>query len=230
MDKVNDKNRFRHGIYVAIAFVLTIVGFSIINGFYNQSLQNFGIRPREIKGIIGIFTAPLLHGDFNHLLSNIFPLIFAIPGLFYFHYRAAVPVLTVIYLLSGFWVWLTGRDAVHLGASGVVFGLLSFLFFAGLFQRNRAGFAVAAAILFLYGIPVITGFFPSPGISFEAHISGATAGLFMAAYISLDRLQNNNNKKVRNENINDHVNSTKPEEMTFIYTYHPKDESEDKLS
>lgn len=227
MDQLNDKNRFRHGILVAIGLVFTIIAFSVIFGFYNPNLQNLGIRPRVMKGITGIFTAPLLHGDINHLLSNAFPLLFAIPGLFYFHYKNAVPVLVVIYLLSGFWVWLTGRDAVHLGASGVVFGLLSFLFFAGLFQKNRAGFAVAAVILFLYGIPVITGFFPSPGISFEAHISGATAGLFMAAYISFDRWQN---KKEKKENINQRVDSTSSEELTFIYTYHPKDESEDKVS
>lgn len=226
MSLPNDKTRFRHGLFVAIAIVFTLVAFAVINGFYNQDLHNLGIRPRTITGILGIFTAPLLHGDFNHLLSNSFPLLFAIPGLFYFHYKNALPVLVVIYLLSGFWVWLTGRDAVHLGASGVVFGLLSFLFFAGLFQKNRSGFAVAAVILFLYGIPVITGFIPSPGISFEAHISGATAGLFMAAYISIDRWQGRKKKENRNNN----VNSTAYEEMTFIYQYRPKDESEKNIS
>jgi membrane associated rhomboid family serine protease len=222
----NDKIRFRHGLFVAIAIVLTLIAFAVINGFYNQDLHNLGIRPRTVKGIVGIFTAPLLHGDFNHLLSNSFPLLFAIPGLFYFHYKDALSVLIVVYLLSGFWVWLTGRDAVHLGASGVVFGLLSFLFFAGLFQKNRSGFAVAAIILFLYGIPVITGFIPSPGISFEAHISGATAGLFMATYISLDRWL----KRKKTVNENNQVNSTAYEEITFIYQYHPKDESEDNAS
>lgn len=221
MNLKKDKIRFRHGLFVAIAIILTLIAFAVIKGFYTHDLHNLGIRPRTVKGIVGIFTAPLLHGDLNHLLSNSFPLLFAITGLFYFHYKKAFSVLIIIYLLSGFWVWLTGRNAVHLGASGVVFGLLSFLFFAGLFQKNRSGFAVSAVILFLYGIPLITGFIPSPGISFEAHISGATAGLFMATYISLDKWS----VRKKKDRINQ-LSSTTSEEITFIYQFRPKDEIE----
>lgn len=182
-----------------------------------------GIKPRTIEGALGILTAPVLHGDFYHLISNLFPLILAIPGLFYFFYKEAIPVMVVVYLLSGFWVWLSARDSVHLGASGVVNGLLAFLFFSGIFQMKRSGYALAAAILFLYGIPVISGFFPSPGISYESHIAGATAGAFMAIYYAIDI-----NRPAQNKNYC--LDSTSEEKITFQYHYKPKNESEENIS
>lgn len=226
MREPTDKIRFRHGLSVAVAIVFSILLFSLFMGFYQEELRNYGIRPRTLKGVLGIFTAPLLHGDLEHLLSNSFPLLMAIPALFYFYYKYAFPVLIVVYLLSGFWVWLGARDAVHLGASGVVNGVLSFLFFAGLFQRKRSGFAVAAAILFLYGIPLITGFFPSPGISFEAHISGATAGFFMAGYVSFDFKKGRKEPKA----MRDVLTTTAEERITFVYRYKSKQEYKDDIS
>ena len=181
-----DKDRFRTGVTISVVGIFIIVLVELLKGFHSADLYFLGIRPRTIQGLIGILTAPVLHADLQHLLSNSFPLLFAIPGIFYFYYKDARWVIVAIYLLSGFWVWLTGRDAVHLGASGVVNGLLSFLFFAGLFQKNRAGIALALIVVFLYGAPILAGFFPKPGISFEAHISGATAGLFMAVLLSFD--------------------------------------------
>lgn len=215
MNQVNDKIKFRAGIYVGVAFVFIIIIFALLGGFYDDNLQHLGIRPRTLIGVLGIFTAPVVHGDLYHLLSNAFPLLFAIPVLFYFYYRHAIPVLITVYILSGFWVWLGARDAVHLGASGVVYGLISFLFFASLLQKSKSGTAMAFVILFLYGAPLVTGFFPSPGISFEAHISGAVAGLFMAVFLKFYVAE----KNIKTEEATANINTTSSEKISFTYFY-----------
>lgn len=222
--QTKDSIKFRLGVFVAVAVIFVLATFALVWGFYSDGLQHLGIRPRSLKGILGIFTAPIVHGDLNHLLSNAFPILMAIPALFYFFYHRAVAVLITTYLLSGFWVWISARDAIHLGASGVVYGLISFLFFASIFKKNRSGLALAAVIIFLYGAQLVVGFFPSPGISFEAHISGAVAGLFIAGF-----LQFYDYKKPENEeNLSSTVNSSSSEEVTFKYFYKSSDDSKKK--
>lgn len=224
MRKVDDKKKFREGVLVAAILVFLLFIFAIIKGFYANELQYLGIRPRTLEGVVGIFTAPVVHGDLYHLLSNAFPLLFGIPVLFYLYYKRALIILLVVYLLSGFWVWLIARNAVHLGASGVVYGLLSFLFFASIIRRNRQGLALAAVIIFLYGAPLLTGFFPTPGISFEAHIAGAVAGLFMAVYLKFDEKGAEvTDQPIPSENV---IDSTSPEKINFTYTYKNSSDSE----
>lgn len=225
MKHSTDKIRFKEGVYVAVIFIFILIVFALLKGFYDDNLQHLGIRPRTLIGVVGIFTAPVVHGDLYHLLSNAFPLLFAIPVLFYFYYRHAIPVFITIYILSGFWVWLSARDAIHLGASGIVYGLLSFLFFASLLQKSKSGTAMAFIIIFLYGAPLVTGFFPSPGISFEAHISGAVAGVFIAGFLKLyDR-----EGKIEKEDLPGDIHSTSSEKITFTYLYKSSSDREKNI-
>ena len=85
---------------------------------------------------MGIFVAPFIHGNVFHLISNTFPLIFLGVGLFYFYHRIAWQVILAIYLISGFWVWLAARDAYHIGASGVIYGLIFFMLLSGFIRKN----------------------------------------------------------------------------------------------
>ncbi|WP_017731695.1 rhomboid family intramembrane serine protease [Nafulsella turpanensis] len=142
----------------------------------------FGILPRTLSGTMGIITAPLIHGDILHLLSNTFPLLLLGVSVFYFYDKIALEVFGWIYFMSGFWVWMAARDAYHIGASGIVYGLVAFLFFSGLFRRDTRSLAISLVVIFLYG-GMLHGIFPTnQEISWESHLLGALAGSFCAFF------------------------------------------------
>ncbi|UII31548.1 rhomboid family intramembrane serine protease [Fulvivirga ulvae] len=175
--------KLRRSIYYTLAFVALIWGIKIVEFIFDYSFGEFGILPRTLSGSVGIFTAPLIHGDIYHLLSNTLPITILGVGLFYFYDRIAVWVVLLIYLITGFWVWIAARDAYHIGASGVVYGLLTFLLFSGFFRRDSSTLAISFIVLFLYGGTFLTGMIPEDtGISWESHLMGAIAGIFCAIY------------------------------------------------
>lgn len=175
--------RLRKSIYYTLAFVALIWGVKIIEFAFDYNFGEFGILPRTLSGSVGIFTAPLIHGDVYHLLSNTLPIIILGVGLFYFYDKIALWVVLLIYLITGFWVWIAARDAYHIGASGIVYGLLTFLLFSGFFRRDSSTLAISFIVLFLYGGTFLTGMVPEDsGISWESHLMGAIAGVFCAVY------------------------------------------------
>lgn len=143
----------------------------------------FGILPRHLTGMIGILTGPLIHGTFVHLLSNTFPLVFLLVAVFYFYEEIALEVFVWIYLITGAWVWIAAREAYHIGASGLVYGLATFLFFSGIFRRDARSVAVATAIAFLYS-GMVQGVLPGADttVSWESHMLGSAAGVFCSFY------------------------------------------------
>jgi len=138
-----------------------------------------GIKPQLPSGLVGVLFAPLLHGDFGHLLSNTPPLFVLSALIFFFYRRIAVPSFLMIYVLTGLLVWIFARPQhYHIGASGVVYGLVAFVFWNGFFRRNVKSIALALIIAFYYGSMFI-GIFPgTPGISWESHLLGAVVGIF----------------------------------------------------
>jgi membrane associated rhomboid family serine protease len=151
---------------------------------YGWPLSNFGIQPRSVLGLIGIFAAPLIHGSILHLVSNTVPLLFLGSVLFFFYYRIG----GVVFFRSYFWtntlVWLFARPANHIGASGVVYSLAFFLIFFGLFRRDFVSILISVLTLLLYG-GVFYGVLPTdPRISWESHIAGAAVGLYSAINFS----------------------------------------------
>ncbi|MBL6449995.1 rhomboid family intramembrane serine protease [Fulvivirga sp. 29W222] len=175
--------KLRRSIYYTLAFVALIWGIKIIEFSFGYNFGQFGILPRTLSGSVGIFTAPLIHGDIYHLLSNTLPITILGVGLFYFYDKIALWVVLLIYLITGFWVWIAARDAYHIGASGVVYGLLTFLLFSGFFRRDSSTLAISFIVLFLYGGTFLTGMIPeNSGISWESHLMGAIAGVFCAVY------------------------------------------------
>jgi len=154
----------------------------------SASFGSYGILPRTLKGTIGIVTAPLIHGDVYHLISNTFPIIILIIGIFYFYHRIASLVFFLIYFMTGFWVWIAARDAYHIGASGLVYGLISFLLFSGFLRKDARSLAVSFVVLILYGSNMIYGLVPgNENVSWESHMLGAMAGLFCAIYFKPKR-------------------------------------------
>ncbi|MCS7018801.1 MAG: rhomboid family intramembrane serine protease [Cytophagales bacterium] len=156
--------------------------FSVLQWVLGQNWARLGIFPRSFLGAVGILTAPLVHGDLFHLLSNTLPLLILCTAMFMFYPRESRHVLITAYWGTGLSVWLLGRPSYHIGISGQVYALASFLFFSGLFRRNRAALTIALCTGLLYG-GMLQGIFPqadAQNVSWESHLLGATVGAWLA--------------------------------------------------
>lgn len=144
------------------------------------SFSEFGIYPRKISGLKGLFLGPFIHGDWEHLFSNSIPFFLASIALFIFYPSSAIRVYLISFILPGIPVWIFARSSFHIGLSGVNYCLLAFQFLSGLFRRDSPRLASSLLVVFLYGSMVI-GLFPiKEGVSFESHISGTIIGLLLA--------------------------------------------------
>ncbi len=165
------------GVCVVALWAIEIVSQS----YFGDSLDYFGIVPRNIIGMRGIILSPFLHADFAHLLANTFP--FIILGWFVMLQNTRDFFVVSLYsiLFSGVGVWLFGQaNSITVGASGVVFGYLGFLMLRGYFQRNTASIALSLLVFFLYG-GMIWGVLPStPHVSWLAHLFGFIGGVWTA--------------------------------------------------
>lgn len=174
--------RLRNSIGFILPFTILLWLVKGLEYAVGMDFGFLGILPRTFTGTMGIITAPLIHGDILHLLSNTFPMLLLGVSVFYFYDRIALEVFAWIYFMSGFWVWMAAREAYHIGASGIVYGLVAFLFFSGLFRRDTRSLAISLVVIFLYG-GMLQGIFPTnQEISWESHLLGAMAGTFCAFF------------------------------------------------
>ncbi len=140
----------------------------------------YGIMSRRVWGLSGILTGPLVHGSWGHLISNTFPMFVLTAITFYFYKKVAMPAFWMIYFLTGASVWLLARPVSHIGASGVVYGLLSFIFWNGIFRRSLRSIILAGLVMLIYS-GMFLGLLPDQeGISWESHLLGSIAGIFTA--------------------------------------------------
>ena len=125
----------------------------------------------------------MIHADTGHLFNNTIPLLVLGTALFYFYSDVAPRVMAFIWIATGVLVWITARPAWHIGASGVVYGLASFLFVSGMIRRYFRLMALSLLIVFLYG-SMVWGMFPFIGstISYESHMLGAVTGVILALW------------------------------------------------
>ncbi len=143
-------------------------------------LGYYGLYPRTLHGLLGILTTPLLHADNNHLWSNTLPLLILGSVMFYFYRAIAFQVFGWVYIMTGIWVWVMAQPAYHIGASGLVYGFVTFLFFSGVFRKDTRLLAISMFVAFLYG-SILYGIFPLvKGMSWESHLMGALAGIITA--------------------------------------------------
>ena len=163
-------------LFIVMLWIIHTISF--VTG---TRLGFLGVLPREWSGVVGIVTAPMIHGEWQHLISNTVPLALLTAVVFLFFRRVAVKVFLLIYLLSGIGVWLFARPYTHhIGASGVVYGLIAFVFWSGVFRRNLRSIVLSLVILVLY-----SGYFPGivpgeEGVSWESHLYGAITGILVA--------------------------------------------------
>jgi membrane associated rhomboid family serine protease len=155
----------------------------IIEVLFEIDLSSLGIYPLEIKGLPGILFSPLIHENFKHLFDNSLPLFFLGTAVFYFYSEVAVKVSVWTYLLTGIFVWFAGREAWHIGASGLVYGLASFLFFSGIIRRYFRLIALSLLIVFLYG-SMVWGMLPElyKNVSWESHMLGFVSGIILSVW------------------------------------------------
>ncbi|MFY0686065.1 MAG: rhomboid family intramembrane serine protease [Cyclobacteriaceae bacterium] len=139
-----------------------------------------GILPRSLSGLIGIFAAPLIHGNVSHLMSNSVPVLFLGFLLYYFYPLIATRIFIQCYLFTGFFVWLFGRPFYHIGASGLVYGLAFFLVFLGIFKKDFKTILISIVVMVVYGGVVYNVLNISTEISFESHLLGALVGIASA--------------------------------------------------
>jgi membrane associated rhomboid family serine protease len=185
-DRTTDEKRELKSA-VACSVWLTALPWAvqIVNAAFSLQLKQFGLRPLEWKGLLGIFTMPLLHADWAHLISNTPAMLLLIFGLFLFYKRDAWRILLYLCFLNGFMTWLMGRSSIHIGASGLVYALAAFHFVSGVIKKVPRQRAFALLVAFLYG-GFVWAFFPTlykgSSISWEGHLSGLIAGIIFAFY------------------------------------------------
>ena len=171
---------FRLAVRIALGFVVTLWLIDMVNWALDLELQRFGVRPRQLAGLPGILLAPLLHGGPVHLFANSLPLLVLGTGMLYLYPNSVLKVLPAIYLGPGIAVWLFAEGGIHVGSSGLVYGLASFVFVAGLIRLDRRAIAASLLVSFLYGT-MVWGVLPiKPGVSWETHLAAALIGLLLA--------------------------------------------------
>ncbi len=140
----------------------------------------YGIMSRRFWGLQGILTGPLVHGSWGHLASNSVPLFVLTVMTTYFYKKVAMRAFWMIYVLTGVSVWMFGRDVSHIGASGVVYGLVAFIFWNGIFRRSLRSIMLAAIVMLLYS-GMFMGVLPDQeGVSWESHLLGSLVGIFVS--------------------------------------------------
>lgn len=168
-------------ILLPLFFVLTLWSVFWYELQFQDNLSHFGIYPREVYGLKGILFSPFLHGDIEHLANNSIALLVLLPILRYFYKEQSFVVLFLGILFSGLGTWLLGRPSYHIGASGLIYALVSFIFFKGIFTKYYRLVALSFTIVILYGGSVWY-MFPNvkEDISWEGHLAGFLVGLALA--------------------------------------------------
>ncbi|WP_159564632.1 rhomboid family intramembrane serine protease [Budvicia diplopodorum] len=181
------KQWIKQRVWVLSILAIVLMAIACANSLTGNALNSFGILPRTSRGLIGILCAPWLHSDWEHVFSNLPILLILSALLITGSVRYYIVSSVYIILLSGFLVWLFARSAIHIGASGWIFGLWALLLARAFTQRRILDFIFAILVFIYYGT-IASGMLPGvPSISFEAHIAGAISGL---SYALLTRRRN----------------------------------------
>ncbi|MBA2611018.1 MAG: rhomboid family intramembrane serine protease [Bacteroidetes bacterium] len=235
-----------NSILYPFLFVLSIWIVFFIERSNDLNFVHYGILPRTTEGLIGIITSVFIHGDIEHIASNSIPLLVLGMMLFYFYKKIAKATFVWIWLVSGIWLWMGGRNSIdhptfHIGASTLIYGLATFLFFSGVFRKHLRLMVVSAMVVFLYG-SIMWGIFPlKTEISWEGHLFGALAGVLVAFnyrkegpqrrlyHWDEDNDDDNSYLIVQNEILEAEKEKQEPktsEEVTINYIYKEKDKED----
>ncbi len=175
-----DKKHLRAALLLPLATCLVVIVLHIIRTVLFIPARPFSVLPRSIAFLPGILTSPFIHGGYGHLFSNILPLFAGLGVILLFYRKVAIRSILLIYFITGGLVWLFAREVFHIGASGVVYGLISFIFWSGVFRRSLKAIMLALIVIMLYS-GMLIGLFPiEEGVSWESHLFGVVAGMIVA--------------------------------------------------
>ena len=176
--------KFTNAVVIApLVAVITIWMVFWVELRFRINLNEYGIYPQKISGLKGIVFSPFIHGSVEHLYNNTIPLAVLTAALFYFYRNIAFRVLLLGILVSGLFTWAIGRPSFHIGASGVIYLLVSFIFFKGIFTKHYRLIALSLIVVFIYGSMLWYIFPVEDGISWEGHLGGFLAGLALAFFM-----------------------------------------------
>jgi len=215
-------------VYLFICWLLYFLQWDM-----GPDLRPYGVRPRETMGLIGVILSPFLHANFDHIMNNTLSFAVLNTYFFYFYRQIAWSVFPWMFVGSGLLLWLWGGPGNHIGASGIIYSLTSFLFFSGLFRRSYRMMGVSALVLFSYG-SFFWGIFPlQERVSWEGHLAGAVVGLVLAFHFRhlgpQRKVYDWENEEEQAETTDDTTSTgTSPSvNITYEFLPNPK-ESEDK--
>lgn len=219
----------------AILMIWSVFWFEVKFGI---SFNTFGIYPRTLLGLRGVLFSPFIHASVEHLYNNTVPLAVLTLALVFFYRRKALTVFLLGVLCSGLLTWIIARQSYHIGASGIIYVLASFIFFKGVFTKYYRLVALSLAIVFIYGSMLWYIFPVEEGISWEGHLSGFITGLLLAKVLNMDipkpkkYIWEDENYNEEEDEFLKHFDkdgnfieraSEKEEEIKVIYHYKDKD-------
>ncbi|MDD3078202.1 MAG: rhomboid family intramembrane serine protease [Paludibacter sp.] len=177
-----EKKRFLLAIFFPMILSVFMVLVFVLEKGMGWDFHRAGIYPRHIGSIYGILTYGFIHAGIGHLLNNLLSFFILSTCVYFFYREIANPVMLSSYLLSGIILWIIGRDSWHIGASGWIYALASFLFFSGIFRKHIPLIAISLVVTFLYG-SMVWHLFPwtvDDPVSWEGHFAGAVTGLILS--------------------------------------------------
>lgn len=180
---MSENNHFKFSNWILLGPLLAVL--SIWTVFWVEvkfgvNFNEYGIYPRRFSGLKGVLFSPFIHGSVEHLYNNTIPLAVLTAFLIYFYRRAALRTLLLGIFVSGFLTWLIGRPSYHIGASGLIYVLASFIFFKGVFTKHFRLVALSLIVVFIYGSMLWYIFPVKDTISWEGHLSGFITGFLLA--------------------------------------------------
>ncbi|MGB1041959.1 MAG: rhomboid family intramembrane serine protease [Tenacibaculum sp.] len=179
--KTEDQLVFKKNVFaIPFLFVFTIWFIYWIEIQFGFNFNKFGVSPRNLSGLKGVLCSPFIHSDTNHLFNNSIPLFVLSASIFYFYSKVAKQVLIFGGLLTGFLTWIIATGSYHIGASGIVYLLFSFVFFSGIIKKHYRLVAASLIIIFLYGSMIWYVLPIKEGMSWEGHLSGFISGLLFS--------------------------------------------------
>ena len=183
--------RIKYSLFRSIAIIALMWAVFALQVAFKLNTFECGVLPRTLHGLCGILLAPLIHGNLNHIFSNTLPLFFLLWSIFYFFPKKSYKILIISWIGTYFLLWLIGRPAYHIGASGLIYALSSFMVFSSLITGNISLLAISLIIIFLYGSS-LWGMFPSfatKSMSWEGHFSGYIVGFILAFALTKHKKQ-----------------------------------------
>ena len=180
-DSLNDDvKRLKHAFYIVLIFTTFLWCIKVLEFLLDTNFNFLGVQPHSMLGLVGVLTAPLIHGSFGHLIANTPAIIILGTATIYGYPKSCWFVVPIIWIGAELGVWITARPFYHFGTSTLSYGFMFFIFFIGILRKDKQAVALSLLVFFLYGT-MIWGIFPhQPGVSFESHLWGAGMGIICA--------------------------------------------------